>query len=210
MLFAQGWDEKKLRRSLRQKNPANLADFILARHEQRFLQPLRVLKGAPGNWQGYGFSMLALCSLLIETIQSYRDGLPTTDRREFKKLVALKNIPATYRLSVTDWKSRTRSFQRFFRDNRVLFQRIPGASFYKKLRCGILHQGQTKGGWMVDRSGSGIWTRIGRQQILYRDSFFTALDKCFDEYANQLRASGWNSKMCRHAAGKVWWLIKLS
>jgi hypothetical protein len=68
-----------VRAALRTKDRAGLIDFIRQRHTERFFDPIQRLRGAERNQQGYGFAMMALCSLLIETIQSYREGLPTTD-----------------------------------------------------------------------------------------------------------------------------------
>jgi hypothetical protein len=210
MLYAQGWDETKLRKCLRKKKPGELAGFILARHQERFLQPLTKLRESSGNWQGYGFSILAICSLLIETVQSYRDGLPTTDRKEFLHLSNLKNIPSKYRVNPNKWTSGAKTFRRFFECNKNVFVGVPGTSFYKKIRCGILHQGQTKRGWIVKQKGASVWSRIGRANILHRDNFVEALNQSFQNYIDQLSVSKWDSKICRNAAKKVWWLMKLS
>jgi hypothetical protein len=210
MLYAQGWDDTRLRKCLRQKMPQELAEFILARHQERFLRPLMKLRECSDLWQGYGFSMLAICSLLIETVQSYRDGLPTTDKREFDKLARLKNVPSNYRLNQNKWTSGSQAFRRFFESNKGSFSGIPSASFFKKIRCGVLHQGQTKGGWIVKRKGAGVWRRAGHAKILNRDNFLDALEHSFHNYINQLKASKWNSKICRNAARKVWWLMELS
>src|SRR5260370_380850 len=76
--LAANWPISKVRRCLRKKDRDGLVQFLRERHDERFFKPIRYLKGAPGNIQGYGFAMMALCALLVETIQSYRDGLPTT------------------------------------------------------------------------------------------------------------------------------------
>jgi hypothetical protein len=210
MRFAENWDKTKVHECLRQGEPGQLADFILARHEERFLQPVRLMRAAPGNAQGYGFAMMALCLLLVETIQSYRDGLPTTDKREFDKLVVLANIPQPYRLKKSDWKSGKRAFQRFFRASRGPFEGLPGAAFYKNVRCGLLHQGQTKKGWIIERKGFKAWNRTTSSRILYRNDFFAALENCFRKYLDDLQASGRQDRIFKLAARKVWWLVRLS
>src|SRR5437660_610686 len=93
--LAADWRISRVRTSLRKKDRAGLIEFIRQRHKERFFEPIRQLRTAASNQQGYGFAMMALCSLLIETIQSYRDGLPTTDRGELGRLRALR-VPAEY------------------------------------------------------------------------------------------------------------------
>jgi hypothetical protein len=210
MLYAQGWDEARLRKCLRRKEPAELAGFILARHQERFFEPLTKLRESSGNSQGYGFSILAICSLLVETIQSYRDGLPTTDKREYLHLSNLKNIPSRYHLNPNKWTSGAKAFRRFFESNRNIFLGIPSTSFYKKIRCGILHQGQTKHGWIVKQKGASVWGCMAHANILHRDNFVKALNQSFQKYIDQVSVSKWESKICRNAAKKVWWLMKLS
>ena len=55
-----------------------LASFLRGRHEARFFGPIECLRKAEDTYGGYGFSMMALCCLLTETIQCYREGMPTT------------------------------------------------------------------------------------------------------------------------------------
>jgi len=208
MRFAEGWDKNRVQKMLRRKRPDQLAEFIKARHDERFLQPLRVLKAASGNEQGFGFAMLAICSLLVETIQSYRDGLPTTDRGEFSDLTNLNNIPQRYRLKANECRSGRKIFQKFFSDFRSFFENMSGFRFYKNIRCGLLHQGQTKRNWRIARRSHRVWTP--NPKTVYRNNFAEALEESFEKYLAELRNSRWTDKICRHASRKVWWLLRLS
>jgi hypothetical protein len=123
--------------------------FLRERHQERFSSPIRNLKSAPDNMQGYGFSMMALSALLVETIQSYRDGLPTTNPGELDKLRNRSQIPPPYRIPTSLKVNGRKAFQRFFHAYQQNFDGLSGRRFYKNIRNGLLHQGQTKGGWTL-------------------------------------------------------------
>jgi len=207
--LAQKWPRARVHGILRNRNPVELAQFIEERHSERFFRPIRALGKALGNEQGYGFAMLALCSLLIETIQCYREGLPTTDRREFRGLMSLQKVPQDYRLEEQNWKSSKEVFRRFFHRYQRIFQELPGVRFYKHVRCGLLHQGQTKRGWIIRCGGTTDWHKQKGEIIINRDGFLKALDSCSEKYLTELRQGKWTGKTCRHAAKKVWWLLRL-
>src|SRR5690242_18371679 len=69
LFLATGWRISRVRASLRARDRPGLIEFIRHRHTERFFEPIRQLQIANRNQQGYGFAMMALCSLLIETIQ---------------------------------------------------------------------------------------------------------------------------------------------
>ncbi len=129
--LATNWGVSRVRRSLRRRNIAELVTFLRARQDERFFEPIRVLKGAHGNHQGYGFAMMALCSLLIETIQSFRDGLPTTHGRELNRLRRLRRVPVPFQIPAGLRVNGREAFQRFFRTYRGHFPGVSGTRFYK-------------------------------------------------------------------------------
>src|SRR4051812_44253204 len=114
LLLAADWRISRVRKALRAKDKAGLIEFIRQRHRERFFEPIEKLRDAPGNVQGYGFAMMALCSLLIETIQSYREGLPSTYDAELTRLRRLKNVPADYAIPATLHVRGKEAFERFF------------------------------------------------------------------------------------------------
>jgi len=208
MKLASRWPIVKVRRCLRNRDRNGLVRFIKERHEERFFQPIRHLINLPENPQGYGFATMALCALLVETIQSYEDGLPTTHSQELKRLRTLHRIPAAYRLPPSLQVNGKKTFQRFFLQHRQHFSGVSGTRFYKNIRNGLLHQGQTRAGWTLRKASSDICDP-GRR-IIYRDNFMEALEASFNEYLGKLRAREWDSRLWRCAARKIWWLIRLS
>ncbi len=206
--FASGWRRRKILACLRRRQTLELVSFIRARHNERFFEPIKKLNYSSGNLQGYGFGSMAICCLLIETIQSYRDGLPTTDNGELKRLRILKRIPARYRLPTNLRVRGQKAFKRFFKDYRKLFPGIPAASFYKNVRCGLLHQGQTKHEWMVRANGPNVFDT--EKRIIFRNNFASALKSAFQEYLNELRTASWDDRIWVKASRKIWWLMRTS
>jgi hypothetical protein len=94
----------------------------------RYLEPVDLLieddeKRKPIE-RRYGFSILAIDCLLIETLQSFREGLTDTknkSRKMFKKFLTSREG---------------------FREH---FNPVQAKSFFYDFRCGILHQGEVMG-----------------------------------------------------------------
>ena len=74
---------------------------------------------------------MAIACLMIEAFQSLRTGLPNTRRRS-------KDV-----------------FVEFFEAERASFTELAehAERFYINVRCGILHQAETNGGWRIRRTG---------------------------------------------------------
>lgn len=205
LFLAAGWRISRVRASLRTKDRAGLVEFIRQRHRERFFDPIQQLRSAERNQQGYGFAMMALCSLLIETIQSYRDGLPTTDRRELDRLRGLK-VPAPYAIPAGLRVNGTKAFRRFFSRFRNKFDAMSGLKFYKNVRCGLLHQAQTKRGWTIAVNKRSLH----EHHSIDRNRFASNLEQAFESYLAELGNRRWDTAAWRNARRKIWWLIRLS
>jgi len=208
LYLATHWPVSKVRTWLRRKKKKGLVQFLRERYQERFLKPIWHLKSAPGNIQGYGFAMMALCALLVETIQSYRDGLPTTYDWELKKLRNRLRVPLPYRIPANLRVNGKITFRRFFHAYRHNFGSLSGARFYRNIRNGLLHQGQTKAGWTIWKRGPGVWD--AQRKTVFRDDFAEALEASFEEYLADLEKRDWNSRLWTNAARKIWWLARLS
>lgn len=206
--LARGWPASKVQKCLDNQKKDELVRFLKARFKERFFRPIDCLKEAPGNLQGYGFAMMALCSLLVESIQSFRDGLPSTYRRELSKL-GQYNPPKQYEVPKIDWpKNGADVFKRFFSTYRGLFTDVDGGEFYRSIRNGLLHQAQTKNGWSLRTGQKKLWNPA--KKIVDRDRFAESLEDTLKSYLKELEHAGWNSPVWQKAARKTWWLIRLS
>jgi hypothetical protein len=181
-----------------------LVNFIERRHIDRFFSPIKCLRNAQS--QG-GFAMMALCCLLIETIQSYRDGLPSNDRWELGDL-RKEQVPTEFGIPAGKFKV-CDTFKRFFEDYSSLFPGIIIKDFYEKIRCGLLHQAQTKGKWTVNPSGH-LCESVGEKKNINRNLFADQLQTCFAYYLADLRFLPWGHPTWINARRKLWWLARLS
>jgi len=116
-----------------------------------------------------GFAVLALDCLLIETLQQFREGVKETPARQAKNYF----VRFLTQTSFNQW-----------------FDKDTACMFYKQIRCGILHQAETKGtSRVVIRSGVPLAgkTPDGQGLVINRRLFHAQLKKGFQEYANNLR-----------------------
>jgi hypothetical protein len=103
-------------------------EIFAARIQSRYLEPVDLLIKADESRspveRRYGFSIMAIDCLLIETLQSFRDGLTDTKNKSeemFKKYL-------------TERKG--------FREH---FDGKQAKTFFYDFRCGILHQAEIMG-----------------------------------------------------------------
>lgn len=115
-----------------------------------------------------GFSIMANCCLLIETLHSFKRGWGDSNGRS------------------------GHAFKEFF-DNDDNFKELKsrGSEIYTSIRCGILHQGETTNGWRVDR---GDKTLIDGKTI-HAVTFLSRLEKSLADYRDLLKADTWDSEI---------------
>jgi hypothetical protein len=138
-----------------------IADFVAQRFTERYLEPAR-----PTCSCGSGFTTVATCCLLVEALESFYSGWPDTSGKS--------------QLAFCQF------FQRFPR-----FTPIYGHSpaFYRHIRCGILHQAETTGGWLIRRTGTMFDPAA---KTLDPNLFHQALVDCLNDYCSTLRTSDWH------------------
>jgi hypothetical protein len=207
--LATGWPVSKVATCMNKGDSTSLVKFLRKRYEERFLNPLRTLMSAPDHRLGYGFSIMALCSLLIESLQSYRDGLPTTYQGEYGKLAHF-NPPAAFEVPTQERKNGKQAFQDFFSlpQHKALFPDVDGGIFHDAIRNGLLHQAQTKSGWTIRTGQSRLWD--AHKKIVDRNKFTDALTRAFNQYLEELNLAAWDAEIWKRARRKLWWLMKLS
>lgn len=133
-----------------------------------------------------GFAIMALCCLLIETLQSFRQApkspLPAEGPCSFPTEPCIRPLPSTTEL----FKEflRLPAFRSAFDDDKI------ARSFIHGIRNGILHEAETRE-WVV-------WRKEPENQILgpssvgyalNRTEFYVALKCEFERYLQQLHRS---------------------
>lgn len=157
-------DYKKLQIS---KDKGAISDFVFKRLYSRYLRPS---EETPKEYKN-GFAIMANCCLLIETLQSFKNGWGDTKNKS------------------------EAAFKDFFTsdDN---FKELKGLSsdFYKNVRCGILHQGETTNGWKINRKGDSLIFDI-KNKTIDAIRFSELLKKSLQEYSESLEKSEWDSQI---------------
>jgi hypothetical protein len=177
------------------KETKRLARFIEERLSERYITPLEAVCKEKKN----GFLMMAASCLLIETLVSFHEGWVTTDcgltrsniRDPCKPLNSKRNTISCGEVAICYFFERESSFACF---------RGYGTEFYKNVRCGILHQGETRSGWKVRRSGPLFEPSKPR---INATKFLAAVKAAVTAYARKLEAVPWEDDLWRNFRQKM-------
>lgn len=149
-------------------------EIFRIRFYYRFIEPVDVLiaaeEKAPAKERRYGFTTTAIDCLLIETLACFYAGLPETPRglnldtyRDF--MINPETILSTY------------------------FTADTATYFYQHIRCGILHQSETKGNSLIWSVGPVV-RQDGDRIIINRNGLHDVLRREFDHYRKKLEDTG--------------------
>jgi hypothetical protein len=145
--------------------------ILRRRIEDRYITPVDLLIKAerkkPPTQRHFGFTILAIDCLLVETLQALRDG--KTDTRHDSKKMFL-----TFLTSRPEFMSH--------------FTKLTAERFYRDFRCGILHQAEIRGKSRVWSVGK-LTAIIQNSFTVNRTKFHAALIIEFSQYLNELRDS---------------------
>lgn len=146
-------------------------EIFVDRIDGRFLIPIRQMQ----NYEWSGFAILALDSLLVETLQQFWEGVPRTPDK-----VSTRGCP----------QLRSEEYFRHFLRGPLFqggFSRQTVRLFYKTVRCGILHQAETNGSSTVTRRGELVTLKDDRRGIhVHPIKFHNEVEKAFKRYTKIL------------------------
>lgn len=134
-----------------------IADAIDSRLRERYIDPVT------NDPTMHGFTMMAIVCLLLETLICFKRGEDETDNG-------------------TLW------FRQFFASEPEL-QQLPfgGDDFYRNVRCGLLHQAETKDGLRIHKSGNTLTEQRGQLISLNAVQFMKATSRVLESYVASLR-----------------------
>lgn len=120
---------------------------------------------------------MAVCCLLMETLEAFRQGWEDTEGKSKQAFC-------------------------FFIDANDELRALRGNAqeFYEHVRCGILHQGETTGGWFIHCEGS-LFNSATRTMNATR--FLLAMEKCLRRYCEELRKEDWDADLWRKLRKKM-------
>jgi hypothetical protein len=177
--LARGYTVARYRTLEAARDRRRIADLVRRRFTDRYLAPML----APQRVT-HGFARMAIGCLMVEALESFRQGWPNS--RD---------------------KSRT-AFCGFF-DAHSEFAAFRGHAerFYKDVRCGILHQAETRGGWKIHRRGP-LFDADSR--TVNATTFLRRLSVVLRAYCRQLSTNDWDSEVWVNCRKKLDALCKVS
>jgi hypothetical protein len=164
---------KKYREMEKAKDRAGVAALIYERLSERYILPVK--SGAKN-----GFAMMACACLLIETLESFWNGWKTSDGAGPGEPVFKSYFGRTERF---------RDFEKY------------ASSFYRDVRSGILHQGETKGGWRITRGQEFPVLAVNEVKTIQATKFLNRLDASLYDYCRELKSADWNGERWKKAVG---------
>lgn len=165
---------KKYREMKDAQDKYGLAEFVRRRLTERYISPL-------SSDAKNGFAMMACACLLIETLESFYKGWKSTNKKGRGKQ-AVKQFFGR-------WK-RFSQFQGY------------EAEFYKNVRCGILHQGETRGGWLITRERTVPIFQAGNKRI-NATRFMKRIELALGDYERELIKADLNQLLWRNYRQKM-------
>lgn len=181
------WEETKLTRGgvtiddfqvmVDNAEKEEIAELIETRLIERYVAPFEMKSTLKS-----GFSMMAVACLLIETIDCFKQGVDDT-RGETKQC-----------------------FVRFF-ENEPLFVvfKTRSVDFYHNVRCGLLHQGETKKGWRINRKSD---TELLKDKNINAQLFISNLKLVIQNYSSELKQADFDdSNIWENALKKMEFII---
>ncbi len=152
-------------------NRAGIADAMRARFTDRYIAPV---KSAPRH----GFTMMAVSCLMIEALESFRQGWPTSEKQS------------------------KAAFCFFFDASDPLKDfRGHAQAFYSHVRCGILHQAETTGGWRIRRDSSPLFDPA--TLTVNADRFLEALEQVLGDFCDGLKTAAWEGAEWKKVRDKM-------
>jgi hypothetical protein len=144
------------------KNKRKIAALISSRFTERYLAPTLSKQNVK-----HGFASIAIGCLMLEALESFRQGWPNTKNKSKAAFCSFFDAHDEF----ADFRSHS---ERFWYD----------------VRCGILHQAETRGGWLVSRSGA-LFDKSKRK--VNATAFVRRLGRVLKAYCRGLERAGWDS-----------------
>ncbi len=154
------------------QNSEKIIEFIKQRFSERYIMPMRVEK-----YKKNGFTIMAISCLMIEALESFYQGWNNSNR-----------------------KSQLAFFNFFDRNDNFLFIRDYSQEFYKYVRCGILHQGETTNGWHIRRDGK-IFNETTK--TINAKLFHDQIEASLTNYCKKLEHEEWSSNLWENLRKKM-------
>ena len=168
--LAKGFTVGDYRAAVSHKNKSAIVQAIQQRFTQRYVEPASIK-------DVHGFTKMAVACLMIEALQSFRDGLANTKDRSKATVIKFLKTSGGFK-----------EFDTLEKD------------FYFNIRCGILHQAEATDGWRIRRTGP-LFDPATR--TINATRFLNTLSDELKGYCDQLTNAEWNSSEWQNVRKKM-------
>lgn len=131
----------------------------------------------PISAKPHGFTIMAASCLMIEALETFRQGWESSNRLSKEAFCLFFDASEP------------------FKDFREHAQ-----TFYTHVRCGILHQAETTGGWRIRRDGPLLDVK---NFTINANLFLFALRQELNDYCDMLKAADWEGTEWKNARRKL-------
>lgn len=165
VLLATDFSVADYRAAVADRNGARLVTFLNQRFTERYLKPAFPESGRNG------FTIIAVCCLMIESLEVFRNG-----PRAMKQ------------------KKGHEAFEGFFAHYSGFETLVSLAGdFYGHVRCGILHKAQTTGSWRIRRDRSPLFDPT--TLTIEAERFHSAVSAALIRYCQDLTVASWDAPL---------------
>lgn len=161
---------------------AVVTDVVLRRRVNRlYFDPIHRLTREPGEpGQGEGFAILTIQCSVLEFLAALRKGWSF---RHGHKQQGKDNYYGNSKLLCTTFLCDEKPFA----DSFTTKQRA--SDFYTDIRCGLVHEGQTKNAWRIWRGGASDPLVDFEKKAIYRDVMQQQIETYLDRYCRELAST---------------------
>jgi len=155
----------------RNKDIEGIVKFFEERIKERYISPFSDKK------YKNGFIMMASACLMIESLESFWQGWNKSPNSSL-------------------------AFCQFFSRN-PRFDTIRGLTqeFYVNIRCGIMHQGETTGGWHIRRDMKQLFEL--ETKTIDATKFLSEMKQALKDYCKTLKANEWDHEIWKKLRKKM-------
>lgn len=153
------------------------ADFFYERLRVRYLRPIQLLEETR-RWNGEGFAIVALQCSLIEFLGATLQG------KKYKHDPDGANTDPD-----AEYSGSAKMFTWFLTSAPPFnehFDKKSASAFYSNVRCPLLHEARTSGGWVIRVGGVSEDLIDKNEKIVWRDRFPGAFRKFLSWYEEEL------------------------
>ena len=151
-------------------------DYLSARLESRYFEPIKRLEN-DRKLSGEGFSIMVILCSLVEFLQSTEEGLTYVHGKE----------PGPDKF---EYRSSQKVFKKFLQEQKPFSNVFTSSDlahdFYASVRCGLMHEAQTKNGWRVRWALRRELFADTVGKIVYWNHFRDAVLEYLADYATRL------------------------